>query len=340
MVRSWLLIMSLDKQLEAIKQLVSGEHPSFLQVTPNIYRVSRVFLTDLQACQEREQAQIATKLQCKLAKKSASRPVRSARGKNSKARSRADNLDNATKLSDVGPHKNRGAKLNRLDSHSSSSDLSRLRFDTTSTSIPLPGSKPSPTDLAEASTIHRPQLNHVHKKILDLEVHSPHCEQSECNQKPVGSTLIKNAEDDFLAEDSPQEFNCPICKWPFPTDYNADQRNRHINLCLDGQGAEDVQNYFLDSRMLQAISQEEEKSASRPPSRIDHLPISRTSGYQSHNLQTRITEYPLLQSQATNPILDNFKIPKKRRISTSRDCIPLKRHKKSGENPSEQIFLP
>ena len=37
--------------------------------------------------------------------------------------------------------------------------------------------------------------------------------------------------------------DCPCCEWEFPNSFTQEECNRHVNLCIDGRGSEDIETY-------------------------------------------------------------------------------------------------
>ena len=48
-----------------------------------------------------------------------------------------------------------------------------------------------------------------------------------------------------------RESICPCCEWKFPYSYTEDEKNRHVNICIDGNGINDIEEY---KQTVEAIS--------------------------------------------------------------------------------------
>ncbi|OMJ70377.1 hypothetical protein SteCoe_31648 [Stentor coeruleus] len=55
-----------------------------------------------------------------------------------------------------------------------------------------------------------------------------------------------------LPQKRDRELACPMCNWVFPESFTKEEINRHVNLCIDGKGVADRENYEKTEKMVKS----------------------------------------------------------------------------------------
>jgi hypothetical protein len=266
-------IIIMDEQLEAIRRLASSEHPSFHLVVPNLFRVSRVYLTSFEVEEEQERERKASKAISKLAKKSEKplQKVLKSKPKPLAAEEDPRPIVQALKAVKKAPQKNAPDMIGEAP-------------------VVVPMTQPRRVDSAQPPQPMPPA------------------------KEPQSSSA------------------CFMCSWKFPPEYIPEQMNRHINLCLDGKGQADIEQYRLDTRTSKQIDRRTEESEEEDRPERCHI--------CSCSFKKASDEFIMRHTQECeeNPYgkkTDDFVIPKKR--PSRRDFRKsLKKLKDNDEQPAAE----
>jgi hypothetical protein len=55
-----------------------------------------------------------------------------------------------------------------------------------------------------------------------------------------------------LPQKRERELTCPMCNWVFPESFTKEEINRHVNICIDGKGATDRENYEKTEKLVKS----------------------------------------------------------------------------------------
>mmetsp|Transcript_3517 Transcript_3517/g.7306 ORF Transcript_3517/g.7306 Transcript_3517/m.7306 type:complete len:413 (+) Transcript_3517:1019-2257(+) len=373
--------MSLEPQLEAVRRLVSSEHPSFPEMAPNLYRISRVYLTEFEACEEREASEKASKLSHKLAKKSEVKPGKVAKSRPTKPRKQElDQEANFKAIAEAALQSNRVVKqavkvaksVAKVDKEPVQPSSAPKLDQSSSRSIDDSQKEQRPTTMKSSTILvidedpslpKRPELN---VRVSQTPVRSvakssqkqPSADVVEYPQESQ-ERIIKLRESAFQpsvpqiqpalpAAPAPKQMDLPKenefsedlfclnCKWKFPATYIFEQKNRHINLCFDGKGAADIEQYRQDVRLLKKIGKEGEESEEEEEEEEDK-PLNCHICLMSFKLCSSEFIMEHMIECEENPYakqLEEFKIPKKRPLTSRREFRKtLKKLKENNEQP-------
>lgn len=58
------------------------------------------------------------------------------------------------------------------------------------------------------------------------------------------SSLLSIKDDSLKKNEKSAQYNCYICNWEFPSNMLLEEKEAHLNKCLDDQGIDDQTNYF------------------------------------------------------------------------------------------------
>lgn len=75
---------------------------------------------------------------------------------------------------------------------------------------------------------------------------------------------------------------CPLCKWIFPPRYSEEEMNRHAEMCIEGKGSEDIQNYR--SELKDAKKKKKVKRSKKKEVEDTNVLISRYLEEEEENL--------------------------------------------------------
>lgn len=84
-----------------------------------------------------------------------------------------------------------------------------------------------------------------------------------------GLVCKKSIPDEQIAEERPfnnnniENSNCFVCNWNFPPEMTVQERETHINLCLDGNGEKHREDYMKSREIVEMTLHAEEYERSR-----------------------------------------------------------------------------
>lgn len=267
----------MNELVDAVRRLVSAEHPSFQQTMPNLYRISRDYLTEFEALEEQERLQKIKKPLCtKPTKKSCSSTSgKVVKSKPDKPRKEEVESELAIKSGPIQSQTGRIAKQAKSAKSvtpttvTESANPSAINLDSQSELLRIP----IPNPILVVGTCHaqgQPEIYNVPGPLPRVAVKSASVPAKAQKSASIPAKSQNPAVKSVSAKPKPrtvqvaeekkaEDFLCMVCSWKFPSDYILEQRNRHVNLCLDGKGAADIEQYRQDMRMLKKIDKEDEE---------------------------------------------------------------------------------
>lgn len=106
------------------------------------------------------------------------------------------------------------------------------------------------------------KLRKSSKALIDYNEKNQNAGRSENKSAKPNKDLISraNKKPEIIPCKRPREILCPICEWQFPHKFTEEDMTEHIELCMEGKGADHISQYQSQLKQPKSVQKKSQKS--------------------------------------------------------------------------------